>query len=103
MFADRRAKLVTWARARRVATGRSARSVSRWAAHWRAELLLVAAVLGGWASLTIGLCALLPDHAVRATWAISIGVLLLSVCGWGFLGELAFRGIYVATRKRGDG
>jgi len=40
---------------------------------------------------------------VRATWAISIGLLLLSVCGWGFLGELAFRGIYVATRKRGDG
>lgn len=66
----------------------------------RAELAATAALLGGWASLTAGVAALTTPHV----WPISIGLLLLSLCGWKFLATLVTHGLYVLTREeRRDG
>jgi hypothetical protein len=69
------------------------------AAHalWRvrAELAVSAALLGGWAACTAGVAAL----TAPAAWPISAGLLLLSLCGWRFLGRIARDGLYVLTRE----
>lgn len=63
-----------------------------------AELLTVLAIVAGWASLTWGLARLLTP----TVWPLSAGLALLSIAGWRLLGELAWRGLYVLT-KRGAG
>lgn len=80
--------------------GRSLRARVRLlaAAAWavRAELLTSAALLAGWALLTWGV-ALLTSPKV---WPLSAGLLLLSLCGWRFLGAIAWAGLYTLTRGR---
>lgn len=63
----------------------------------RAEILQAAAIFCGWACLTDGIAAL----TTRQVWPISLGLLLLSLAGWQFLGTLFWRGFYVITK--GDG
>lgn len=65
----------------------------------RAEILLSVALLGGWALVTYGIAALSTPLA----WPISGGFLLLSLCGWRFLGTLFLRGLYDLTREDTDG
>jgi hypothetical protein len=64
----------------------------------RAELLVVLATIGGWASLTAGIAEFLPARA-RAIWFLSAGVFLLSLAGWQFLGVISARGLYSLTRS----
>lgn len=64
------------------------------------EIAFGVAALLGWLSLTIGLRTVLHGAAQRAVWPLSIGVLLLSACGWGFVGRLAFRGLYVIAHQK---
>ena len=63
-----------------------------------AELLVAAALLVGWAALTIGARALTWGRATAAVWPLSIGLLLCSLCGWRFLAKLAGQGLYALTR-----
>jgi hypothetical protein len=78
--------------------GELRRTVTR----YRAEILLAVAVLSGWASLTYGVRVIAWGRIAFAVWPISTGLLLLSACGWGFLGNTAVVGLYVASRKRGE-
>lgn len=98
MLADRVRRTREWVGARGNATLRFSRGAVEVIAGALAELLLVAALLGGWASLTVGVAAI-PGARARIVWPISIGLLLLSGCGWGFLARIAIVGIYARTRK----
>lgn len=64
----------------------------------RAEALLAGAILLGWAALTAGLARI---GAAPIVWRLSLGLLLLSACGWRFLVVLARDGLYALTRARG--
>jgi hypothetical protein len=66
-----------------------------------AEGLLSGAFLAGWALLTHAVAQLVPARI--PTWEISVGVLLLSLCGWKFLGLLCWIGLYKASASKGDG
>jgi hypothetical protein len=66
-----------------------------------AEGLLSGAFLAGWALLTHAIAQLVPARI--PTWEISAGVLLLSLCGWKFLGLLCWIGLYKASASKGDG
>lgn len=74
--------------------------------HWkmRAELLLAAAMIGGWMLVTYALAAIVRP---RIMWPMSIGLLMLSASGWKLLGEIATKGCYVlnvrAQRNAGRG
>ena len=61
----------------------------------RAEILVSAAMLGGWALLTYGI-ALLTTPKV---WPISGGLLLLSAGGWRLLWTIVSYGLYSLTRE----
>jgi hypothetical protein len=61
----------------------------------RAELLTAAALLAGWALITLGLAQLTTSKV----WPLSAGILLLSLCGWRFLGVLFRDGLYRLTRE----
>jgi len=67
-----------------------------------AELLLSLAILIGWTLLTLGIAALAGDRA-RVVYLLSAGLFLLSLAGWRLLGELAWKGLYVLTRKKTRG
>lgn len=56
-----------------------------------------AALVAGWALVTLGVARYLDPAVV---WPVSIGLLLLSLCGWGFLLELFTEGLYVLSRGR---
>lgn len=62
-----------------------------------AEGLLSGAFLCGWALITHAIAQLVPTRI--PTWEISAGVLLLSLCGWKFLGLLCWIGLYKASTK----
>lgn len=67
----------------------------------RGELAIVALFLVGWALLTDAVAALLPHAPI---WRLSGGVFCLSLFGWGFLLEIARKGLYKLTledRSRG--
>lgn len=76
------------------------RSVGAATLEFRAELLLTVAFLSGWLLLTQALVAMVPAHI--PVWRLSAGLLLLSLCGWKFLGLYFWIGLYTATRKRRD-
>jgi hypothetical protein len=61
----------------------------------RAEVLLTGAALGGWYALTYGLAGLLGTKV----WPLSVGVLLLSGCGWKLLWRIVTDGLYDLTRE----
>lgn len=61
------------------------------------EILFAVAALAGWAALTVGVRVV--THGAPAVWPLAIGVLLMSACGWGLLGKLAYRGVYVVWRQ----
>lgn len=63
-----------------------------------AELLLTAAALGGWTLLTRTVAGWLGPEV----WSVSVGVLLLSLCGWRYLGTVAIHGLYVLSREEAD-
>ncbi len=65
----------------------------------RAEILLSLALLTGWAALTWGI-ALLTTPKV---WPLSVGVLLLSLCGWRLLWTVFSHGLYSLTREEQRG
>lgn len=69
---------------------------------YRAELLVSAAFLGGWALVTCAIAALVPPRI--PTWELSGGLLLLSLCGWGWLGSVFWSGLYkLSAEDRADG
>lgn len=56
----------------------------------------VAAILVGWASLTIAVArAVRPD----VVWPASVGLFCLSFAGWGHLRILAAAGVWAIRRK----
>lgn len=62
------------------------------------EIVLSAALLAGWAAVTWGLAGIWG----LLVWRFSAGILLLSLCGWKFLGVLFREGLYNLSRaKRG--
>lgn len=61
----------------------------------RAEIGVSLAFLGGWALVTAGVAAC----STPKVWWFSAGFLLLSLCGWRFLGEIAWKGLYALTRE----
>ena len=63
--------------------------------RWWREAALCIGVLGGWSLLTLGIAEL----AVSEVWPISGGLLLLSLCGWGFLRDVAKEGLYTLSRR----
>jgi hypothetical protein len=70
-------------------------------ARIRAELLLAAALLTGWALVTLGTARL--THAPATVWAFSGGLLCLSLGGWRLAYTVARDGLYVLTRGPRDG
>ena len=65
----------------------------------RAEILLSLALLGGWGMVTWGVAELTTPKV----WPISIGLLLLSVCGWRLLWTVFSHGLYSLTREESRG
>lgn len=65
----------------------------------RAPVLHAGAILGGWALLTVGVAPILEWWGLKA-YALSGGVLLLSLAGWGHLRVLFGVGVY-ALHQRG--
>lgn len=77
------------------------RASDAWGAIARigAELLVSAAVLGGWALGTVAVARVMWLPLRPAVWPASASVLLLSLAGWKFLGRLAGEGLYALTRE----
>lgn len=68
------------------------------AAMWarRAELAVFLAAAGGWAAITHAIGRLVRPDVV---WPISLGLFLLSLCGWRLLYTVADAGLYTLTRE----
>jgi hypothetical protein len=66
-----------------------------------AELLQALAIVSGWLLVTRGIVELTTPKL----WPISIGLLLLSIAGWGFLASLFWNGLYKLrhSAERADG
>lgn len=60
-----------------------------------AEVLVSAAILGGWAALTAAVAILTAPVA----WLFSLAVLLFSLAGWKLLWTLASEGLYTLSRE----
>jgi hypothetical protein len=60
----------------------------------RAELLQALALLAGWLLVTFGLVELTTPKV----WPLSIGLLLLSLCGWKWLASLFGHGLYTLVQ-----
>lgn len=60
----------------------------------RAEIIVVVALLAGWALLTHGLAVVMWAPLRRGVWPVSSGLALLSLFGWRMLGGLAWGGLY---------
>ena len=58
------------------------------------EALQAVGILSGWALVTFGVASLL----VWQVWPISLGLLVLSVVGWGHLKRLFGKGLYELSR-----
>jgi hypothetical protein len=63
----------------------------------RAELLVAAAVIVGWAAITSGVAQIVRPDVV---WRVSAGSLFLSLCGWRLLGRVASHGLYTLSRDK---
>lgn len=85
-------------RAKRLLSAAVVASHAAGAAVWRirSELLTFAAILGGWALVTLGVAYLTAPIA----WAFSAGVFLLSMAGWQLVFTVARRGLYNLTREK---
>ena len=59
------------------------------------EALQVLGILSGWALLTYGLASLL----VWQVWPISLGLLVFSMVGWGYLKKLFGKGLYELSQE----
>ena len=59
------------------------------------EALQVLGILSGWGVVTFGLASLL----VWEVWPISLGLLVLSMVGWGHLKRLFGKGLYELSRE----
>lgn len=59
------------------------------------QLATAGAILGGWLFMTLGV-ALLTTPKV---WALSFGLLLLSLAGWRLCWTIAREGLYRLTRE----
>lgn len=70
--------------------------IARAVVRARAEILLTAAMLGGWALVTWGLVL----FTTWKVWPLSGGLLLLSCGGWRMLWTVASYGLYGLTRTR---
>ncbi|MFL5481147.1 MAG: hypothetical protein ACJ8AK_03075 [Gemmatimonadaceae bacterium] len=77
--------------------------ITRWIADfiskYPGEFAVSLAILVGWFLLTASVVELLPARR-HALWLASTGVLLISLCGWRFIGRIATDGLYALTRKR---
>ena len=60
------------------------------------EALQVVGILCGWALITFGIASLL----VWQVWPISLGLLILSMVGWGHMRKLAVKGLYELSLDR---
>lgn len=72
-----------------------ARSVATSMIAIRAELLVSAAMLCGWALVTLAIARLVRPDVV---WPLSAGLAVLALCGWRFLLQIARDGLYMLTR-----
>jgi uncharacterized membrane protein len=62
------------------------------------EILTATAFIAGWLLITKGVA----DLTRREAWFISIGLLLLSLCGWSLIRTIVTRGLYLLSVKRRD-
>ena len=69
----------------------------KWIVKRRAELLSSMAGILGWSLVTAAIAEVLPE---RVVYLASAGLFLLSLFGWGFLYEIARRGLYTLTRPK---
>lgn len=65
----------------------------------RAELVVIASLVVGWALLTHGIAAIIWRPLRAGVWPISAGLALLSLFGWKMLGGLAWGGLYPLIRE----
>lgn len=63
------------------------------------EIAVAVTALAGWLLTTAGMASPLAPKSARALWLASIGILLLSLCGWKFLFTIVTNGLYVLTRN----
>lgn len=94
---DKLADATKRARAALTASARATRDRTRSVLRWKAEILQAVALLGGWAAITRGIRSFIPSRV--DVWSISVGLLLLSLCGWRFLYVLGRSGLYAISRK----
>jgi hypothetical protein len=64
------------------------------------ELAVAGAIVGGWICVTVAVAQLAPPGIV---WPASMGLLLLSLAGWKFIGHLAWYGLYVLSHDEPKG
>lgn len=64
------------------------------------ELATATAFIAGWLLITKGIA----DLTRPAVWSISIGLLLMSLCGWSLVRTIVVRGLYLLNvkHKKGD-
>lgn len=92
-------------RATRSRVRREASIVWRTTVEYRAELLFTAGLLAGWILTTWTVADVIAstlDTRATVVWKGSAGLLLVSLCGWRFVGALFWTGLYKATRKVDD-
>ena len=87
MIRARLRRLLKWARS----SGAGAIRVLR---LWP-EALQVLGILSGWGLITFGVASLL----VWQVWPISLGLLVLSIVGWGHMRMLFGKGLYKLSRN----
>lgn len=63
------------------------------------EIAVAVTALAGWLLTTAGVAAVLSPKSGRALWLASVGLLLISLCGWKFLLTIVTNGLYVLTRN----
>lgn len=73
------------------------RPLGRGLRRYAGEILVSLGALAGWGLLTWGAV----DLTAPVAWKLSAGLLLLSLCGWRFLGVLASQGLYTLSREEG--
>lgn len=61
---------------------------------WAGELLTAFSLIGGWLLVTYAFAAIIRP---RVIWPFSIGMLLLSMCGWGLIRSIVTRGLLVLS------
>jgi hypothetical protein len=72
--------------------------VGSWAGR-HAKSLHAAAIVLGWVGVTAGVAPLLARLGF-VVWPLSLGLLLLSLAGWGHLRVLFGAGLYTLSRPR---